>query len=65
MLNPSRFHCRPQNKKMLSRIVLGVIGALSALGSAKEMAVDMQLKKELYDSGLKHEEIISLKNVCR
>ena len=50
---------------MLSRIVLGVIGALSALGSAKEMAVDMQLKKELYDSGLKHEEIISLKNVCR
>ncbi|KAK0614712.1 hypothetical protein B0T14DRAFT_593307 [Immersiella caudata] len=44
--------------------ILGVIAAmalLSPISQAKEMAVNMKLKAELYDSGLRHNEIMALK----
>lgn len=37
--------------------------SLAALASAKEKAVDMKLKAELYDSGARHEHIMALKHV--
>ncbi|KAK0625114.1 hypothetical protein B0T17DRAFT_558289 [Bombardia bombarda] len=41
--------------------VVAIVTALAALASAREMEVNMELKAELYDSGLRHEQIMSLK----
>lgn len=41
-----------------------VICSLIGVVSGKEMAVNMKLKAEIYDNGLRHEEIMALKNVC-
>jgi len=48
--------------------LLGIVAALALFSSpshvqAKEMAVNMKLKAELYDSGLRHMEIMSMRNV--
>jgi hypothetical protein len=39
------------------------LGALGALSTAKETAVDMKLKAELFDSGVRHAQIMAIKNV--
>lgn len=46
-------------------VVFSKIGlaALFAVASAKEKAVNMTLKAEIYDTGIRHEEIMSLKHV--
>ncbi|KAK3689700.1 hypothetical protein B0T22DRAFT_423075 [Podospora appendiculata] len=41
--------------------VIAAAAALCAFASAKEMAVNMELKAELYDSGVRHEQIMALK----
>ncbi|KAK4235075.1 hypothetical protein C8A03DRAFT_46719 [Achaetomium macrosporum] len=41
---------------------IAVMAALGTLTSAKEVAVNMQLKAELYDSGVVHERIMTLKH---
>ena len=40
-----------------------VICSLIGVVSGKEMAVNMKLKAEMYDNGLRHEQIMALKNV--
>lgn len=37
--------------------------SLTGMVSAKELPVNMKLKAELYDSGIRHEQIMALKNV--
>jgi len=37
--------------------------ALCAIASAKELPVDMARKAELYDSGIRHQQIMDRKNV--
>jgi len=44
--------------------VAAVICSLVGVVSGKEMAVNMKLKAEIYDNGLRHEEIMALKNAC-
>lgn len=43
--------------------VFALAASLATLASAKEKAVDMTLKAELYDSGARHEHIMALKHV--
>jgi hypothetical protein len=40
-----------------------LVAGLAILSSAKELVVDMNLKAELYDSGLVHERIMATKEV--
>ncbi|KHE88026.1 hypothetical protein GE21DRAFT_9447 [Neurospora crassa] len=42
--------------------LFALAASLAALASAKEKAVDMKLKAELYDSGARHEHIMALKH---
>lgn len=43
--------------------LFALAASLATLASAKEKAVDMKLKAELYDSGARHEHIMALKHV--
>jgi hypothetical protein len=47
---------------MIPSMILAV-AALCSLSVAKETAVDMKLKVELFDSGVRHEQIMSIKKV--
>ena len=40
------------------------VAVLASTSLAKEMAVNMELKAELYDSGVRHEQIMAMKYVC-
>jgi hypothetical protein len=42
---------------------VALVAALGVVVSAKEVPVNMQLKAELYDSGVVHERIMTLKHV--
>lgn len=44
-------------------ITVGVIAAMAALTSAKEMAINAEVHAELFESGVRHAEILALKNV--
>lgn len=44
----------------MAAVICSLLGAVSG----KEMAVNMKLKAEIYDNGLRHEQIMALKNVC-
>ena len=48
---------------MVPRALLAVSALLPSVSMAKEMAVDMELKAELFDSGVRHEQIMAMKNV--
>lgn len=50
-------------RMMNTKHVVAVVATLIPLIFAKELAVDMQLKAQLFDSGLRHGEIVSLKEV--
>jgi hypothetical protein len=43
--------------------VVVIVAILGTLALAKELPVNMRLKAELYDTGLAHEKIMTLKNV--
>jgi hypothetical protein len=45
------------------RIAVAATAALATFSSAKELSVNMELKAEIYDSGLVHEQIMALKHV--
>ncbi len=45
------------------RIIVAVTAMLGTLSSAKELPVNMELKAELYESGLVHEKIMAMKHV--
>ena len=49
--------------KMRIQTTVVALGALGALSTAKETAVDMKLKAELFDSGVRHAQIMAIKNV--
>lgn len=42
---------------------LAVMAIFAAIAAAKELPVNLELKAELYDSGIRHEQIMALKNV--
>lgn len=44
------------------RVFVAVAAALGSLAAAKELPVNLELKAELYDSGVRHEQIMALKN---
>ena len=49
-------------------VTAGAIAALSALAAAKETAVNAEVHAELFESGVRHAEILAIKNVrinCR
>lgn len=46
-----------------TKTVVAIVAAVVPLVCTKEMPVDMQLQAELYDSGVRHGEIIALKEV--
>lgn len=43
--------------------VAAAVCSMTGVVSAKEVPVNMKLKAELYDSGIRHEQIMALKNV--
>jgi len=60
--NLSTTHSIGPVANMIPSMILAV-AALCSLSVAKETAVDMKLKVELFDSGVRHEQIMSIKKV--
>ncbi len=48
---------------MKSSTAILALAALFSSASAKEIAANAELKAQLYDSGVRHEQILKLKNV--
>ena len=44
-------------------ITVGIFAALAGLSTAKEMVINAEVHAELFESGVRHAEILALKNV--
>ncbi len=60
---PAKLVCVASRQMKNRAAIAALVAALSAITSAKELPVDLVLKAQLYDNGVRHEQIMQLKNV--